>query len=79
MGSQDVLDRVRSERENPHGDIWWGAPSTMFMNAAKEGLLQKYKPTWADVVDKQYRDAGMRRDYPSNIDTLGSVKWPFIE
>ena len=57
MGSQDVLDRVRSERENPHGDIWWGAPSTMFMNAAKEGLLQKYKPTWADAVDKQYKDA----------------------
>ena len=56
MGSQDVLDRIRSERENPHGDIWWGAPSTMFMNAAKEGLLQPYRPTWADAVDEKFKD-----------------------
>jgi len=56
MGSQEVMDRVRSERENPQSDIWWGAPSTMFMNAAKEGLLMAYKPAWADAVDKQYKD-----------------------
>lgn len=56
MGSQEVMDRVRSERENPQSDIWWGAPSTMFMNAAKEGLLQAYKPTWANAIDKQYKD-----------------------
>jgi len=56
MGSQDVLDRIRSERENPQGDIWWGAPSTMFMSAAKEGLLQPYKPSWADAVDPAYKD-----------------------
>jgi len=24
MGSQDVYDRVRTERENPQADIWWG-------------------------------------------------------
>lgn len=57
MGSQDVLDRIRSERENPQGDIWWGAPSTMFMSAAKEGLLQPYKPSWASAVDVAYKDA----------------------
>lgn len=57
MGSQDVLDRLRSERENPQGDIWWGAPSTMFMNAAKEGLLQAYQPSWANAVDVKFKDA----------------------
>lgn len=56
MGSQEVLDRIRSERENPQSDIWWGAPSTMFMNAAKDGLMQPYRPKWADAVDKAYRD-----------------------
>jgi iron(III) transport system substrate-binding protein len=56
MGSQDVLDKVRSESENPQGDIWWGAPSTMFMNAAKEGLLQAYRPMWADAVDENFKD-----------------------
>ena len=38
MGSQDALDRVRSEKANPQADIWWGAPSTMFSQAEKEGL-----------------------------------------
>ena len=33
MGSQDALDRVRSEKANPQADIWWGAPSTMFSSA----------------------------------------------
>ena len=56
MGSQEVLDRIRSERENPQSDIWWGAPSTMFMNAAKEGLMQPYQPKWADAVDGAYKD-----------------------
>jgi len=30
MGSQDVLDRLRSEKENPQADLWWGAPSILF-------------------------------------------------
>jgi iron(III) transport system substrate-binding protein len=51
MGSQDALDRVRSEKANPQADVWWGAPSTMFSQAEKEGLLDPYKPTWADQVD----------------------------
>src|SRR5678815_2064731 len=55
MGSQDALDRVRSERANPQADIWWGAPSTMFSLAEKEGLLDPYKPSWADSVDREAR------------------------
>jgi len=51
MGSQQALDRVRSERSNPQADIWWGAPSTMFSQAEKENLLEPYKPTWGDNVD----------------------------
>jgi len=51
MGSQNALDRVRSEKANPQADIWWGAPSTMFSQAEKEGLLDPYKPTWASHID----------------------------
>ena len=50
MGSQEVFDRVSTESKNPQADIWWGAPSTMFMRAEKMDLLEKYKPTWADAV-----------------------------
>jgi iron(III) transport system substrate-binding protein len=55
MGSQDALDRVRSERANPQADLWWGAPSTMFSTAEKEGLLDPYKPSWGDNVDPDAR------------------------
>jgi iron(III) transport system substrate-binding protein len=50
MGSQEVFDRIKTESKNPQADIWWGAPSTMFMKAEKMGLLEAYKPTWADDV-----------------------------
>src|SRR6186997_2059137 len=57
MGSQDALDRVRSERANPQADIWWGAPSTMFSQAEKEGLLDAFRPSWADKVDADAHSA----------------------
>lgn len=56
MGSQDVYNRVKSEQRRPQADVWWGAPSPMFMQAAGEGLLAPYKPSWADAVDAAYKD-----------------------
>lgn len=50
MGSQDVYARISGERSRPMCDVWWGAPSTMFMKAAEEGLLAPYRPSWADDV-----------------------------
>jgi iron(III) transport system substrate-binding protein len=58
IGSQDVLDRLRSERSNPQADLWWGAPSNMFDMAAQEGLLQAYRPTWADIIAPEHHSAG---------------------
>lgn len=55
-GSQEVYSRVKAERNRPQGDVWWGAPSTLFMVAAEEGLLAPYRPTWADSVEEGYRD-----------------------
>jgi iron(III) transport system substrate-binding protein len=57
MGSQDVLDRVRSEKANPQADVWFGAPSETFVRAAGEGLLEPYKPTWAADVPSDAHDA----------------------
>ncbi|MBI4455692.1 MAG: extracellular solute-binding protein [Acidobacteria bacterium] len=50
MGSQDILDRLRSERANPQADVWFGAPNTMFSQAAKAGLLESFRPSWANSV-----------------------------
>lgn len=50
MGSQEIFDRIKTEKENPMCDLWWGAPATIFMRAEKSGLLEKYIPVWSDKV-----------------------------
>jgi iron(III) transport system substrate-binding protein len=50
LGSQDVLDRIRSERANPGADVWFGAPAEIFERAASDGLLERHVPTWAGAV-----------------------------
>ena len=45
MGSQEILDRVRSERPNPQGDVWYGGPDVFFARTAAEGLLEAYRPS----------------------------------
>jgi iron(III) transport system substrate-binding protein len=50
MGSQEVYDRVRSERANPQGDIWFGGPATIFALGAADSLLEAFRPSWADAV-----------------------------
>ena len=50
MGSQEILDRIRSERVNPQADVWFGGPATLFERAAADSLLAPYRPDWADRV-----------------------------
>lgn len=57
LGANDVLNRVRAERERPAGDVWWGGPSTNFEQATKDGLLAAYRPSWAEAVAPEYHDA----------------------
>jgi iron(III) transport system substrate-binding protein len=40
MGSQEVLDRLRSERANPQCDVWFGGPSPIFARGARDSLLE---------------------------------------
>ncbi|MEX2609967.1 MAG: extracellular solute-binding protein [Gemmatimonadota bacterium] len=56
MGSQEVLERVRSERANPQADVWWGAPAPLFETAAREGLLAETEPSWAGALPASARD-----------------------
>jgi iron(III) transport system substrate-binding protein len=57
MGSRDILERLRAERNRPQADLWWGAAHTTFQTAADENLLAVYRPTWADKVPENERDA----------------------
>lgn len=58
MGSQEVLDRVRSERANPQGDVWYGGPHALLERGAADGLLEPYRPSWAEAVDPSGRGEG---------------------
>ena len=46
MGSREVLERIRAERNRPQADLWWGAAHTTFQTAADENLLMPYRPSW---------------------------------
>jgi len=60
MGSQEVYSKILAERNRPQCDIWWGAPSTMFMQAAAEGLLAPYEPAWAGALAPDFKDPEAR-------------------
>ncbi len=50
MGSQEVYERVRSETANPQCDVWCGGPATILARGARDGLLEPFRPSWADAV-----------------------------
>jgi len=56
MGSQEVYDRVRSEKANPQADLWYGGPATILARGAREDLLEPYRPAWADAIPPESRE-----------------------
>jgi iron(III) transport system substrate-binding protein len=58
MGSQEVYDRIRSEKANPQADVWFGGPNTIFARGARDGLLAAYRPSWAGAVPEPSRGRG---------------------
>lgn len=56
IGSQEVLERVRMEKVNPQGDVWFGGPATILAWAARDGLLEPYRPEWAGALPAVSRD-----------------------
>lgn len=50
MGSQEVYDRIRSEAVNPQADVWFGGPATILARGVEDGLLEAFRPTWAEAV-----------------------------
>src|SRR6266478_5347956 len=58
MGSQDVYDRVRSERATPQADVWFGGPSLILAQAARDSLLDCRRAVWADAIAPRGRGTG---------------------
>jgi iron(III) transport system substrate-binding protein len=60
MGSQEVYDRLRSERANPQADVWFGGPATIFALGAADSLLEPSRPSWAEAIAPHARGPGDR-------------------
>src|ERR1700758_2053730 len=58
MGSQEVYDRLRSEKANPQADVWYGGPDTIFARGASEGLLGPFRPGWAAAIPPETSNRG---------------------
>src|SRR5207247_5932594 len=58
MGSQDVYNRLRSERANPQADVWFGGPSLVLAQAARDSLLDCFRPVWAGAIPARARGSG---------------------
>jgi iron(III) transport system substrate-binding protein len=54
MSSGEALARMRSEKDNPQFDVWWGGPVDGFVAAAEEGLLEPYdSPNMGNLRDQE--------------------------
>lgn len=58
-GSGVVVDRVEKEKANPQADVLVTLPP-FIMRAAKDGMLEPYKPAGADAIPAASRDAQNR-------------------
>jgi iron(III) transport system substrate-binding protein len=75
MGSQEVYDRVRSERANPQADVWFGGPSLIFASAAADSLLDcGARPSWTDAIAPRGR--GPRSCYLAAYETPAVLLYP---
>jgi iron(III) transport system substrate-binding protein len=57
MGAQTIFDRIRTEKDNPQADVWWGSPKELFRQAEALGLLATYRPTWASAIPTEWKSA----------------------
>ena len=56
-GSGVALKRMRAEKDNPQGDIFWGISKVVLM--ANSDLLEPYKSKYFDLVPPEFRDAAV--------------------
>jgi iron(III) transport system substrate-binding protein len=56
MGAQEILERVRAEKANPQGDVWWGGTQQALAAGANEGLLEAWEPEFAAKMDPAFKD-----------------------
>ena len=56
MSSGEIMGRIKAEKENPKASVWFGGPADGFVQAQKEGLLEKYVSPNAKDIPDQFKD-----------------------
>ena len=56
MSSGEISGRIKAEKSNPKASIWYGGPADGFVQAQKDGLLEKYVSPTAAQVPAQFKD-----------------------
>ncbi|WP_270407512.1 extracellular solute-binding protein [Brachybacterium paraconglomeratum] len=56
LGAQEALERVRAEKSNPQGDLWWGGTRQQLSQGAADGILAPAPQEVIDAVPEEYRD-----------------------
>ena len=67
MSAGEIFARVRAEKDNPHGDIWWGGTGDPHLQAADEGVTEAYQ----SPMLPQLRDWAQRQAQRSKYRTVG--------
>ena len=63
----EIYARIRAEKENPRGDIWWGGTGDPHLQAADEALTEEYKSPQLP----QLRDWAVRQAEIGKFRTIG--------
>lgn len=56
LGAQEALERIRAEKANPQGDIWWGGTGQQMKQAAGNDVLAPAPEAVIDAVPEDLRD-----------------------
>ncbi|KAJ48908.1 iron(III) transport system substrate-binding protein [Clostridium tetanomorphum] len=56
MSSGEIMGRIKAEKENPKASVWFGGPADGFIQAKKDGLLEKYESSNAKDIPEQFKD-----------------------
>jgi iron(III) transport system substrate-binding protein len=58
LSAGEGLAKLRADKANPQFSVWLGGAADGFIAAAKEGLLEPYKPAGSEKLAAAYKDAG---------------------
>ena len=63
----EALAQLKAEAANPKTDLWWGGTGDPYLQAAEDGLLEPYRPSYVNDLH-----AWSVRQYASSGNMVGS-------